>query len=381
MTEESMRRVPQIFALLFILVSSPIHAFYQIAEGEVILDTRLSTGYDSNLFGNASEKGDSFVSLAPTLSWLRSAGLSPLNLSAGLNVTRYRQFTGQNSEDYFGRFSAGFPIPAESAISGNFNLGYSRNTRLDEYIFDRITSDIFNAAVNGAYQLRPNTSLTSSYSYVDTKTGDFKTVTNSGNVGINFSEIFRNLDLGFNYRIRHSRLEGSGSNRDSLDHAFGANLSGPVLPETWLPKVTTSFSLGYDNTLPSAQDKSTTQRIVGSVNANWQARERTTVGLSVSRDLDLSPDQQNVETTRLTLNLGQRIGERMTTYARTSYAWNEFMDQDTRQETWDAGAGLSYSLNNQWNAGADYTFTKNNTADAARKFDRHLMTFYTSYVF
>lgn len=370
------------FAALGSFALSPnLPGFYDLAGGEVILDTRVSVGYDSNLFGRSGGDDDFFASLAPTLSWLRSAGLSNLNITAGLDITRYEENTGENFEDYFGRFSAGFPIPAESDLSGAVNMGYARRTRLDQYRFDRITTDTFDAGVNGAYQLRPATRLTSSYAHSNAETGDFTTVTDSGKFGVGFSEILRHLDLSFSYRIRHSRLERITGTRDSLDHAFFADLSGPLLPEVWLPRVSTSFSLGYDNTLPTAEENRTRRRIVGSAGATWEAREYTTVGLSVRRDLNLTPDQRNVETTRLNLNVDQRIGEKINGNAFAGYSWNHFSGEDRRSETLRAGSGLSYSMNRNWSAGGNYVYTSNITSEPLRDFDRHLVTLFTSYVF
>lgn len=365
--------------LLFPLPAS--QAFYDFAGGEIILDTQLSSGYDSNIFGRSDANDDVFASLAPTLSWIRSSGLSRLNASVGLNVTRYAEFSGQNFEDYFAQVSATFPIPEESDLSGGFNVGHSRNTRLDDFLFDRITTDTFNAGINAGYQLAPRTSLTSSYDYRDSQSGQFTTVTNSGTIGISFAEIARNLDLSFNYRLRHTQLDRRDDERDGLDHAVFANLSGPLLPEQWLPKVTATFSLGYENTIPAAEGERTRRRLTGAAGATWEARERTTVSLTASRDLDLTADQQNVETTSVNLRLGQEIGAKMNANAFTAYSWNDFTNQDRRQETFRAGGGLTRNLNRNWTVGANYSYTHNITNEALREFDRHLITLFTSYVF
>lgn len=101
-------------------------------------DGDVEIGYNSNLFGRASEVvADSYVKLAPSLRVDSDWGRHSIELSAGGDVTRYRSIASQDTEEY--RLHAGGLFEVSDRLLLRSSLDYARDAEPRGTVGNRFT--------------------------------------------------------------------------------------------------------------------------------------------------------------------------------------------------------------------------------------------------
>ena len=387
-------------------------AFAEVARGALTLTTTGSVAYDSNIVGNATGKGDTVFTLAPTLNYNRSAGLGTIDASAGVGINRYVELTTFDSEDINSSLRISLPTPEGAHQQGSFLAGYTDLSSIDETIGERIRSKTWQAGFSGTYRAGTRTDLRTNFNYADTireapnsaptvpapltgvahdstvwggglgfdytgflggfgLEGDYRytdtqsTAASAGGSAINqgsnsvssglfyrfTSGLRASADAGYRW-IDRSASETASGKTNSNGMTFGLKLEGPFLPASRFPKLKSSFSIGIEKGQSLGINDNGSTTVIGNLSLSWQARERTAFTFSASRTQGLSSTNQSSIVEAVQLGATQRIGERTTVSATLGQDWSSYVGTNRSDSHTRGGLNLSYVLNKNWRGGA-----------------------------
>ncbi len=412
--------------------------FAEFARGPILLDTKLTAGYDSYFIGSSSKdtSGDSFATLAPTLTYSRNAGRGSIDLAAGVSFTRYDRNSDQDSEDAHASASITLPTAPGSRLDGSLNASYTEETSVDDVVQDRIASKTAGLNLAFRYQLGLKTSLSESVRYNkswrDGAYGDQETLGN--NLGFTYSDFLGKTSLNLGHTYTSTSSGGVNERSASLDqesHAFSAGLSrpiygsikgsagygyrfldrsaaetiigqtqnnggyftlgldGPFLPPARFPKLKSSLSLAYEQPTSLGINDTGGKTLTGNLGLSWDARERTSVSINASRNVNLTATDLSVETTQVALGVTERLGDFTTVTANLGYQWNTYRGVSREDNSLTGSLSAGRRLNKNWSLGAAYRFFRNENSSASTlaprlqgaDYTRHLVTATLGYIF
>jgi hypothetical protein len=424
--------------LLAISASScavPAFAFTEFARGALTLETRGTVTYDSYFLGSANHDSDFYETLRPQLNYSRNAGLSKFNASLGMAFNRYNKFTSYNSDDVIASLNASLPVEPGSRLDGNVTASYNESKDVDPVLLERVSSKALAAGLNFNYQLGLKTALTDAFSYNKTIRQVYSDQeTFSNNVGFTYSDFLYESNLRFNYGLDRTKSSGDNFRGVPLDQTahsftgtfsrpiigalngeltygyrtvrrsksesdigqknqdgaiFSVSINGPFLPPSRFPKLTSSASLSYQESVSPGINDTGGKTLTGDMNLSWAARERTDVYIRANRSLTLSANDLTVEDTRVSTGLTEHVGIATTIDGSLAYSWHKFRGISRNDNTLEASLSADHSLSKYWSFGASYEFQKNNsdatglqpTRFLPTDYNRHLVSVFVTNVF
>lgn len=346
----------------------------------MILNTTVSGGYDSNLFARNDADGDVYLSVAPELQFLRQAGKGTIDFSTGVDITRFVDLTEEDFEDLFASFDVTYPVHPDSPLSGGIFAAFTQQSAAIDLVNTRVRTETTSVGADTLYRVSERLGLRNNLTYEHTDIEEFSNIkAYAGKFGLQW---FYSEKLSFfgDYRIRQSQSSGENpfdeQSVDNLDHTLFFGAVGDLRP-----RVTGTAALGYQHTDAQGAE-SDGNLFVASADLLWDWRPRTRVRLNASRDVDVSPTDETVETTSVSLELDHDIDPKITLTGMLGYRDFSFRGAGNRQD--DAvftGAGLRYVFTRYWNAGLNYDFTLNSSNTPEADFTRHLVQLFTHYSF
>lgn len=357
-----------------------LSGFVEVARGELLLHTTGRATYDSNIYAQKDGEEDFYFSFIPELQYLRKAGLGTIDLSAGVDFTRFADFTQENYEDVFAALDVSYPVVQGSPLSGGLTASYSENSGVNEYLNTRIQSETFSAGLNTVYRFSERLGFRNSLSYTQNKVDIFSDVESyAGTLGLQWA-YSPALSFFSDYRLRRARSispdELTGEEVNNLDQAIFVGATG-----TLMPRLRGTASVGFQNT-DARGHGSDSNNFVTSAELEWAIQPVTDLTLGISRDLDISPSDQTVEATTISLGLDHRIEPKIELNGFVGFRDFRFRGGDSRRdETIQLGGGLTYDFTRYWNAGAQYDYTLNESNRGAADYRRHVARLFTRYSF
>jgi len=358
----------------------PTFGFLEFARGELFLNTTAKATYDSNIYARSEGGSDFYASIIPELQFLRQAGRGKIDLRAGVDVTRFLDFTDEDFEDFFADLVVSYPVSADSPLSGGLKAGFAEQSRVDEFLNARVRSEQTLISLSTHYTVSERLGLRNSLGYDHTTIDNFSNIESAtAMLGLQWS-YSPHLDWFADYRLRRSQSGGEESigreEVENLDQALFIGATGVLAP-----RLTGVASLGYQQTNARGAGPSR-GLIVTHVVVEWDWRPRTDVTLAVNRDLDVSPSDESVETTGALLTLEHQIDPKIGLRGRLNYRLLDFRGQNSRQDhAFTLGAELAYLLSRYWNAGLSYDFTINDSNRPESDFTRQILQIFTRYSF
>lgn len=362
-----------------ILFTPSLSGFLEIARGELILNTTAQSTYDSNIYGRSDAEGDVYFSLIPELQYLRKAGRGRIDLRAGVNVTRFLDFSMEDSEDFYGSAEVTYPVPEDSPLSGAVYAAYTEETGVNDYLNTRVRSELAAVGANTLYRFSDRLAFRNSLSYDHAGVEGFSNVESySGTFGLQWI-YSRKLSLFTDYRLRQSRSSGdnpvSGKEIDNLDQAVFFGATG-----TLAPKVDGTASVGYQHTIARGPEPDT-GLVVTALDLVWDWRPKTDLRLGASRDLDIAPTDESVETSRISLGLDHKVDDKISLTGSAGYYHLNFRSTSRRDHGLLVGAGIDYIFTRYWKGGFNYDYTHNISNQTNSDYARHLARIFTRYSF
>ena len=388
-------------------------------RGEITANVTGTATYDSNVFGTPDPIDDWSALLIPRLSYTRKSGLIEADANAGISIIRYRDLTQLNADNLDGsatlritdsdirNYSGMLSVVYREASDLNTDLNTRLNTTTTVYTARSalISGPRSNIAISGTYtDNRISTGndqqiLTSEalYDYKDffygnslRLVGSYDQLQSAGDnaLGVPVNQnsyvlsaglgraLYHNLlrgGLSYGYRVLHrsaAETRASGGLETRSGYVIGASLEGPFLPERYFPKVTSLFSLSYqDAATPGIYD--TGQKVLtGHLGLAWQARPNTSAKFSVDRVQRLAVNDLSVVTTTVLLGLEQTLRLHLTGNLSAGYDWSMYRSLGREDRTTTYNAGLRYDFARVWNAHLSSIYTSTKSTIPRSTYDR-----------
>lgn len=345
----------------WLLISSPLSAFTEVADGALKFTTDASITRDSNFQGNAFGDSDTIYSIMPGLTWTRDIGRIKINTSASVNFQRHDNYDQYDGEYLNADFSITAPFAPGSPMSGRAKLGYNESTRIDDSLNQRISQDITSANMALSYRFRPKVSADLTAAYQDTSTANFSNTEDySVALGATWHQFWKDVSLSVDYRIRNASTSGYiGAAADNEEDSFSLSLNGQLLPRKWFPKLEAMMAFRLQNNSSLVEDEADKQILGFQAGLRWPARETTTLSLSLNRDFELSADDRTTEVTRLNFGILQKVGNKASLEFQVDVADMDTLSINRSSTRLTASLIGDYQLNRYLylNAGASWSQT------------------------
>lgn len=364
-----------------LLAGAPAAAFgfVEIARGELILNTTLRGAYDSNVSARQDSASDVYVSLIPELQYLRRAGRGTIDARAGVDFTRFQDLSNEDHEDFYTSLDVTLPTHQDSPLSGGVRLAFTEHTGVNEFLNRRLKTENYLAEADLLYRVSERLSLRNSYGYNTQRSTEASNVESyHARFGAQH-EYSETLAFFSDYRIRRMTSSGRGNQQrvDNLDHAIFVGAIGDIGP-----RLTGTASAGVQRTNSRGPRGADANMIVAATEVAWEMRPRTDLTLTISRDMDVSPNDFTAEMFNTTLGIDHRIEPKIELTGYTGYSRFRFRGGDNRtDEGIHLGAGAQYNFSDYWDAGINYQFTNNDSNRAFADYSRHITSLSTRYSF
>lgn len=370
------RALPAAVGLFALAFSAQAFGFYEVARGELFLNTTLTGQYDTNIFGDNREESDFLFTLTPELQYLRNPGLTRMDLRAGVAITRFDDFTGENSEDPYVSLSLLFPTRDQAITSYNLDMSYRRLTQTNRDVTTRAQSDIYNVGGGVRYNYSPKFGVrgNAAFNKRDYRNSDFADI-DTYRGGIDGIYIYSpKLETFVGYQFRRTETSRVAAEKiDSNTHTVSVGATGQVLP-----KVEANVAVGVARRDFSRGDLSSETMLAISGSIDWAAAERTSLVLDASRDFDTAPNNQSKQETYVGLTLNQRLTEKATLSPFVSFTYADYTATNIpggrTDEVWNLGSNLSYAFNTQASAVLRYSYTDSDSDLARATYERQFVS-------
>jgi uncharacterized protein (PEP-CTERM system associated) len=184
------------------------------------------------------------------------------------------------------------------------------------------------------------------------------------------------------YRILdRSKAETAQGLSGNSSPVYSAGIDGPFLPKKYFPKITSSFSIAYeDATSPGINDPGS-KSITGSLHLAWDARARTTVSLDASRNQRLTATDLSAVTTTVSGNVKESLPHNITALLGASYSWNNFRGISRTDQRTALNASLSYPFGHGWSSALAYEYDIIDSSTPMSNYDHQTVSLSLSYRF
>ena len=409
------------------LLASPIHALVDFPSSTLTLQTTASTTYDSYVVGTTNPGDDVIGTLRPQLTYAHKIGPTQLTAYTGVSFNRYYTNTQFDSNDLSLGVSSNFPVAEGSRLNGQISATYNEMTQVDPLINDRVATKNYSLSLTSTYATGLKTSLsdTINYSRNERKAyGNQQIASNSLTFGYTDFLEDTNLRLNHNYTrtqssasnyanwvfdptaigntpdtaldqtanaltlglahpiygkiigeatcgymtVQRSANETTSGNTRNSSATYGLSLTGPFLPPARFPKLDSSATVSYQQSMSPGINDSGSKSLQGSAQIGWNARERTHVSWSLSRSMGLGSNNFTVISTSTAFNVSEKIGMATSLTGNVSYNWRSYRGLSRSDTVLGAGLNLNHTLSQHWSLGSSYSFQDNKTDTPAGSF-------------
>ena len=158
-------------------------------------------------------------------------------------------------------------------------------------------------------------------------------------------------------------------------------MEGPFLPERYFPKITSSFTLSYQDAATPGINDTGTKELTGSLSLAWQARETTRLSFAARRSQGLSVNDLSVVTSSLQLGLEQTLRYNLPGTVTAGYDWSSYRTIAREDRTASFAAGLKYRFALAWDATLTGTVNSTTSTQPSSTVDRDVASLGVTYRF
>ena len=359
---------------LAVLAALQANAGVDFARGTLGLEINSKAEHDSNVFGNNSEKADELLTVIPEITYVRNVGLISVDMSTGVKIQRFSDFTDLNTDDFF----AGAKLDYDAAEKGNasFEIGYERFSAANEAVLARTESDEYKAKGSFDYFYSEKLGLRVLAGYTDSQQllVGFNDVTT---YQLGTGALYRyspKLVANLSYNFRNTATDNVAvglANPDSNDHRISFGVEGEITPKLTGRAATgivyREFDTGGDDT-----------GFFADVGLTWDVLEKTSITLDIGNDYNTSAGAQSSENFSAKLGISQELLEKLIGRASISYG-NDNYDASgpvaaRQDDTYTLSAGLTYTFTDSVSTAFDLSYKDSSSDLATADYERTLVT-------
>jgi hypothetical protein len=340
--------------LSWVVLCCPASALVTLDEGrdQLFVNSALTIGYDSNLFGNAASGGDTSYSLSFGADYVRRAGWIGLNASVAVNATTYGKFKGEDFQDP--TFSAEF-TKQTGRTTGSLTLSAARENRADLAANLRDVSWFYQADLNFKYPVIERYSLAGNlgYSYRYFTDNTFLVNLKSYSAGMDLFYVFttdRDLLAGYHFREDDTSLDNK-----SFEHSFTAGMTGKIFS-----RLNGSVRAGFMYLVPQGPNGgSSYSSWTANGSASWSFTKRLSLTGQVSKDF--STTSTNSEVDSLSAGLRAQYAYSSKTSFATGMSWVDsrylgLTGGGRHDDSWSWDASFQHTFNDHLSLSLTYMY-------------------------
>ncbi|SMF21287.1 hypothetical protein SAMN06265365_104207 [Tistlia consotensis] len=352
-------------------VGGRVGSFFIYPKAEV------ETRYDTNIFATQNNAKDDFIGVfSPQISiqsdWTRHA----LNASAGAEIGRYADFSGEDYEDFFLKTNGRLDVLRSTTMFGDVNLSKLHEERgSPDDVNGKTPTEYYdlNGGVSGAYQvsrialfgnaryqyLDYNDVQTSAGTTINNDDRDRGVATTGARVGYEIIPNYLAFVSGeYNNRDYVTSVDDSGLNRDSqgYDISVGTQfrLSGITRGEV---------SAGWQQQFYKDSQLNDISGFSFKLGVTWFASELTTVDFSGARTIEETTivGASGYLNSSIRVDVAHELRRNIILTGGAGFADNDYQGIDRTDYLFDGSIGAKYLINRNFYVGANYEFTMRNT--------------------
>ncbi|NDV62332.1 outer membrane beta-barrel protein [Puniceicoccales bacterium CK1056] len=351
-----------------LLVSSSLHAFMRLGEGNIDLTLDVSTYYDSEIRGQDEGLDDLIFTASPGLQYSRQSRNFGIDASAGVTFVKYADNDQFDDENFF--FDLSFTPGARMetsrfVISGDLIL--SNETRTEESVGNIVTVLTYGASGSVTYNPNSKYSLIGGVSY-SREDPDSDLFSEKDQYGASLTlEVPVSETTNSRIGVSYGKTESDTSVTDNDTFTYFVGLSGNLLP-----KVSGSIDVGIQQQkLDSGKDEKSPYLSAG---LQWSASERTQVALDASKSFGTTIDDRTSESLSFSVTGSHQLTRAWSVNVFAGYIEDDYsgpgpLDNRTDEETF-VGAGTSYQLVEWGSIGLDIRYSDQSSSESTFEYDR-----------
>ena len=350
-------------ALLFALPRAPALLNIDGTRNQLFVFGNASFAYSSNIFSDATDRADYFVTTGVGVELKRRAGIIAVDATARIDYVRYRRYSEEDA------VNPGLLLEFNKSggrMTGSLTVHAFRESRSDSAINLRTNAWNFPVALSLKYPINEKYYLTSQTEYLHRQYTPTPGIVNytdyAEGVDVYYTYTSK-LDLVGGYRLRISHTTGAS---DTYDHWFNLGVTGGLFS-----KMSGSVRVGYQiRNLPDGQ---TFTHVNALASTTWPITRKLSLNGEVSRDFNTVATGANVDSTSVSLTAIYSFNRKVDFRAGVAYGRNQFLglDQASRRDhfiSYDVGA--HYKMNDHFQLGVSYAYFRNWSNLTYSAFDR-----------
>ncbi|MEO6995243.1 MAG: outer membrane beta-barrel protein [Lacunisphaera sp.] len=356
--------------LLGLLVAYPLHRAeallnFENSHTQVFVFGNVSFGYNSNIFSDSTQRGDSSITGEVGADFNRNAGLITVNGSAKLSYQRFITYTDQNALDP--NFSIEF-AKSTGRMTGSFSASVFRESRSDSAVNLRTNSWNIPLDLKLRYPVSERFYGTSDTGYLRRTYTDGDPELHSYHDYDEALDLFyiytSKLDLLAGYRIRYSQATDGP---DTYDHWFNLGATGAILA-----KLNGTVRFGYEIRDIDRGESFDHFNVLAAL--NWTVTRKLTLSSQISRDFNTIATGASVDSTVLALRANYAFTRKWEAEGGIAYGRNLFLtgsDQSRRDDFFSTDLGVHYKFNDHFRLAVSYTYLQNWSTLSFSDFNRN----------
>ncbi len=356
-------------ALLLSLV--PARALLNVdgSRNQIFVFGNATFGYDSNIFSDASDRGDYTITGSVGAQMKRRAGIIAMDATATLGYLAFGQFTDQNA------FNPNFHLELNKTTgrtTGAFNIRAFRESKADSSVNLRTSSWNFPAGLNLKYPVNDKYYFTSQTAYLRRRYVESASLANLTDYSQALDVFYvytSKLDLVGGYRIRVSQ---TSIGNDAVDHWFNLGATGGLFA-----KLNGTVRLGYQLRRTSGGTGGSFAHLNAVASVGWPITRKINLTGTITRDFNTIATGVSVDSTTALLRGGYVVSRQIEFLGGVAYGRNSFLGTPppSRRDTFSSfDLGARYKMNEHLQVEATYTYFRNWSTFEFSDFERNAVT-------
>ena len=371
MTSLSPARVLLLGSLVFGLHLPAGRALLNIngARNQLFVFGNVGFAYNSNLYSEATGRGDYSVNATVGMDLKRRAGIIAVNSTFKVDYQRFGQYAQENV------VNPSFLLELNKTTgrtTGSISLSAYRETRSDSAVNLRTSSWNIPVELNLKYPINDNLYVTSGTTSLQRRYRDTAVLSNYTDYAEALDVFYvytSKLDLIGGYRLRVSQ---SAKGADSTDHWFNIGATGGLYA-----KLNGTLRLGYQ--IRTDQGSHENFSHVNALAAlAWPISRKFSLSGQLSRDFNTIATGASVDSSNAALRTIYAYSRKLEFASGVGYGRNLFLGRTLGQRrddvfSWDLGA--TYRFSEHLSLAASYSYFRNWSRASFADFDRHGLSF------
>ncbi|HVZ65271.1 MAG TPA: outer membrane beta-barrel protein [Lacunisphaera sp.] len=334
-------------------------------RNQVFVFGSCSFAYNSNIFADASGRGDYTSTAVAGIELKRRAGIIAVNSTTKVTYQLFNKYTDQDALDP--NFTIEF-TKTTGRLTGSLLVRAFRESRSDSAVNLRTNSWHFPVTLSLKYPVNDKLYVTSDSDFVHQRYTETNALANlteySQSVDV-FYVYTSKLDLSGGYRVRISNVT---LGRNSTDHWFNLGATGGLFA-----KLSGTVRVGYQLRETAGRNGENYTHVNAMAGLSWPMTRKLGFTGQLSRDFNTIATGSSVDATAGSLTATYTVNRKISLDTAITGGVNKFLGLTTghRQDeffSWDLGA--NYRFNEHLSIAASYSYFRNWSSLAFSEFTR-----------